>query len=331
VTVPLVVGVPRERKDGEHRVAITPDGVHELVAHDVPVVVESGAGAGSSITAGSDTEVMRLPRGGEVHVCPGTTLSVTPSHNKRDLMLGMSTGAMEAHYALDASADSILTPDFRILFAGPGHFHFAISADAHGNTCVRALTGNTSSAIVSELMGDRIYQVKPSEQAVFRSGQIDRVDANVPLECGCPPPAKVMKTETVMPPVSDKQLPAKAQLGGGDSPAPGSNAAKGQIGQPAAATQLSHGPEVAPVPPSQPNQVHVQVETPFVFNAKNKPAANVPPTPIEAATNLPVENSPARQVHLDPVIQAPPPEAKPKPEHRGFFGRVKGFFSAIFR
>ena len=140
-----------------------------------------------------------------------------------------------------------------------------------------------------------------------------------------------MKTETVMPPVSDKQLPAKAQLGGGDSPAPGSNAAKGQIGQPAAATQLSHGPEVAPVPPSQPNQVHVQVETPFVFNAKNKPAANVPPTPIEAATNLPVENSPARQVHLDPVIQAPPPEAKPKPEHRGFFGRVKGFFSAIFR
>jgi alanine dehydrogenase len=50
VTVPLVVGVPRERKDGEHRVAITPDGVHELVAHDVPVVVESGAGAGSSIT-----------------------------------------------------------------------------------------------------------------------------------------------------------------------------------------------------------------------------------------------------------------------------------------
>ena len=28
---PQVVGVPRELKDGEHRVAITPDGVHELV------------------------------------------------------------------------------------------------------------------------------------------------------------------------------------------------------------------------------------------------------------------------------------------------------------
>ena len=295
------------------------------------VAAGSRLGAGSSITAGSDTEVVRLPRGGEVHVCPGTTVSVTPSHNKRDLMLGMSTGAMEAHYALDASADSILTPDFRILFAGPGHFHFALSADSHGNTCVRALTGNTSSAIVSELMGDRIYQVKPNEQAVFRSGQIDRVDANVPIECGCPPPSKVMKTETTTPPVSDTQLPAKAQLGGGDSQTAIPGAEKGKVGQAPAVTQLSNGPEIAPVPPSQPNEVHVQVDTPFVFNAKNKPAADVPPTPIETAMDLPMDNSPERQVHLDPVIQVPPPQAKPKPEHHGFFGRVKGFFSAIFR
>src|SRR3954462_852829 len=46
----MTVGVPRERKEGEHRVAITPDGVHELVVHDVPVIVEQDAGAGSSIS-----------------------------------------------------------------------------------------------------------------------------------------------------------------------------------------------------------------------------------------------------------------------------------------
>jgi alanine dehydrogenase len=46
----LTVGVPRERKDGEYRVAITPDGVHELGVHGVPVLVERDAGAGSSIT-----------------------------------------------------------------------------------------------------------------------------------------------------------------------------------------------------------------------------------------------------------------------------------------
>jgi alanine dehydrogenase len=37
-------------KDGEHRVAITPDGVVELRAYDVDVMVEVGAGADSSIT-----------------------------------------------------------------------------------------------------------------------------------------------------------------------------------------------------------------------------------------------------------------------------------------
>jgi alanine dehydrogenase len=47
---PFVVGVPRETKEGEHRVAITPDGVHELVVHDVSVLVERDAGAGSAIT-----------------------------------------------------------------------------------------------------------------------------------------------------------------------------------------------------------------------------------------------------------------------------------------
>ncbi|HEX9683744.1 MAG TPA: alanine dehydrogenase [Acidimicrobiales bacterium] len=43
------VGVPTETKQGEHRVAITPDGVRELTAHGHQVIVELGAGEGSSI------------------------------------------------------------------------------------------------------------------------------------------------------------------------------------------------------------------------------------------------------------------------------------------
>jgi alanine dehydrogenase len=44
------VGIPREVKNHEYRVAITPAGVKELVAHGHEVFVETDAGVGSSIT-----------------------------------------------------------------------------------------------------------------------------------------------------------------------------------------------------------------------------------------------------------------------------------------
>ncbi len=49
---PLVVGVPTEVKNSEHRVAITPDGVRELGRHGVEVLVQAGAGEESSIDDG---------------------------------------------------------------------------------------------------------------------------------------------------------------------------------------------------------------------------------------------------------------------------------------
>ncbi|MFZ4515316.1 MAG: alanine dehydrogenase [Acidimicrobiia bacterium] len=50
MTAISTIGVPREVKAGEHRVAITPDGVHEFVARGATVLIEHGAGADSSIT-----------------------------------------------------------------------------------------------------------------------------------------------------------------------------------------------------------------------------------------------------------------------------------------
>ena len=46
----MIVGVPAEVKEGEHRVAITPDGIRELTTSGHRVVVERGAGEGSSIS-----------------------------------------------------------------------------------------------------------------------------------------------------------------------------------------------------------------------------------------------------------------------------------------
>ena len=44
------IGVPKEVKNHEYRVATTPAGVHELVSHGHDVIVERGAGLGSSFT-----------------------------------------------------------------------------------------------------------------------------------------------------------------------------------------------------------------------------------------------------------------------------------------
>jgi alanine dehydrogenase len=43
------IGVPRERKTLEQRVALTPDGARELIKHGHSVVIETGAGVGSSL------------------------------------------------------------------------------------------------------------------------------------------------------------------------------------------------------------------------------------------------------------------------------------------
>ena len=45
----MKVGIPREVKNNEYRVAITPSGVHELVKHGHDVYIETDAGVGSSI------------------------------------------------------------------------------------------------------------------------------------------------------------------------------------------------------------------------------------------------------------------------------------------
>jgi hypothetical protein len=329
---------PDDQKAASKRAKARPPSEFSLTGPSAPAVipVSSGSGevtldgsriaAGSSLTAGDSTTVLRLSRGGEVRVCPGTTVSVTPSKNAKDLMLGLSTGALETHYQIDASADTILTPDFRILFAGPGEFDFAVSSDPHGNTCVRALMGNTSSAIVSELMGDRTYQVKPTEQVVFHSGQINRIDSRVPLECGCPPPMPppAQTTETKR----ELIAPANAALTPESPTPPAENKASGQ---------LSSGSEVQPLPASKPGDIHVEVEAPFVFRAKKK--GNPAPAPTEEAEALPVRESsvpgPQLQMTVQPPAAISADQVEEKPQSgsvpRRVLRKIRGFFAAIFR
>jgi alanine dehydrogenase len=57
----VIVGIPKEVKDSEYRVAATPEGVRELVHGGHRVIVESGAGLGSAIEDADYVEV-----GGEI-------------------------------------------------------------------------------------------------------------------------------------------------------------------------------------------------------------------------------------------------------------------------
>ena len=90
----MIVGVPAEMMDGEYRVALTPAGVRELTAVGHTVLIEQGAGVGSSI---GDDEFMStgatiVGSAGEVWAGADMVLKVKEPVPMEYPLLGLRTG-----------------------------------------------------------------------------------------------------------------------------------------------------------------------------------------------------------------------------------------------
>jgi hypothetical protein len=281
----------------------------ELYATDARVkgsVILAGSGtsvlSGSSIAAGAQNATLKLERGGSLLVCSGTNLSVNASQNGRELMFSLNSGNLEMNYPLGAAADTLLTPDLRLLLPGPGTVHIALKVSPQGDTCVQSLQWNVAAIVVSETMGDATYQVKPDEAVLFKGGHLSEAAATK-QNCGCPlsqpiPPTQVAKAAPPPPAAESNPTPP------------------------------------APKPPPADQDVHIAVSAPLVFRADD-PAPDL----ADTVATLKLERNQALQ--LDPVVLPPPQPQKARAERQtpvvtqkeqkhGFFSKVGAFFATIF-
>jgi hypothetical protein len=279
----------------------------------------AGAGmavySGSELSAGIAPATLKLARGGQVRICPNSGLNVTASG--QGLMLATGAGALEIEYQLkQQAADVVITPDFNIAMVGPGTFHFSLGINKKGDTCVKPLAGNAGEITFSELLGTGVYKSGANQAMIFHGGKLDG-KADLTADCGCPAAAPVMRAEAQPSPTPTDETP-----------------------KPAEQVAVSTNETTSPLPPDKPGQVHVQVDTPFVFSARGSgrsyAVAKVQFSTLPNVYFVQEKVDPVVLVEKQPevspkaVVETSKQEEKPQKEKKGFMGRVKGFFGSLF-
>jgi len=290
------------------RFAYSQSPIGEVFAADASIsgtVLYAGSGtrvmSGSQVAAGARAAVLKLIRGGEVRICPNTTVAISSSPNGRNLLFSLNEGEVEFHFVSTTDGDILQTPDFHLQFEGPGQFDLAMCTDKQGALSLRGKTSSRAAVIVSEMMGDGVYQVPAGRSVDFRPGTVRDPEEGL-RPCGCPEPPPNTRPDTL--------------LAEQTSPAP------------------SHPPPpLPPVTTTQPVETHVQVDAPFIFQGDElKPAALYTLAKLQTVSSLEMV------AKLQPSI-TPPTEktavvaakTDDKPEQKkGFFKKIGSFFGKIF-
>jgi len=255
--------------------------------------------SGSQLSAGQSVASLILSRGGQIRICPRSSISVNSVPNNEGLLLALESGSLEINYPINVLSDTLITPDFKLLLVGPGTFHFALGFNNLGDTCMRGLRGNTSAIIVSESMGNGTYQVKPDEQVLFSKGKLSGRNSDR-VSCGCPaPPVPVQRAQ---------QTPA-------DNPTA----------------------ELPPQKPDDVH-IKVDVPMVYRANAGESPAEPEPAYTVATIRFSTLPDVFTMQETVEPGVlsvappkkAAPPKAAADKKEKKGFWGGLKGFFGSLF-
>jgi hypothetical protein len=278
-------------------------------------VLYAGSGttvlSGSQVAAGGRAALLKLTRGGELRICPGTSVGVASSPNGRNLLFSLNEGAIEFHFNIRSDGDAVQTPDFRVQFIGPGRFDLAMCTDKHGNLALRG-NNNRAAIIVSEMMGDGIYQVPAGDSIDFHAGTVANPQKSM-IPCGCPEPSinapPVVMTQQTPPPPPPAPAPADAPV--------------------------EHSASTSPAPVPRAAETHVQVDAPFIFSG-NEPSPEMFGVLARIQTvsvvDLASKLQPTVTMPIAPEQSAVVAKEDPAPQKKpGFFRKLGSFFGKIFK
>lgn len=183
VGAPIAI-VPMDSKDPGRAASVT--GAMDL-SQGKAMIVASG-----TVTAGTETAVVTLPRRGVLKVCASTTVKLAadtsvPAGDTPGLMMAIDHGAVEASFATGRNSDILMTPDFRILISGPGSADVKVRLGQHGDTCVDNPGANAPYVLVTSVFDAGDYHVQPGQRVMFMRGNVHEVVDHEKEPCGCPP------------------------------------------------------------------------------------------------------------------------------------------------